>query len=121
MHQMGLEKATSRTELTFCGPFLTRAAVEKICLLAEQQAYRSVVVPSSAITPAQHFLAEKNVKISCAIGFPNSSMDADVKRYETEVAIDNGAQEIEVLPSLANLREGDYKSVLRELRDIVEA
>src|ERR1051325_2790183 len=95
--------AASRIELTFGGKFATRAEIEQLCLVAEQRNYRSVVLPSSAMIAAQHFLAERNIKISCAIGFPWGSADPDVKRYEAEVAIDSGAQEIEVVPSLAKL------------------
>jgi len=48
-------------------------------------------------------------------------MDSDAKRYETEVAIDAGAQEIDLVLNLGHLKQGDSRSVLRELRDVVEA
>jgi hypothetical protein len=48
-------------------------------------------------------------------------MDSDVKRYETEVAVDAGAHIIELTPNLGRLRDGENALVLRELRDVVEA
>ena len=48
-------------------------------------------------------------------------MSSDVKRFETEAAIDEGAQEIDVVLNLGRLKDGDDKYVLRELCDVVEA
>ena len=47
--------------------------------------------------------------------------DADVKRYETEAAVDLGAQEIDVVMNLGRFKDGFHGYVVRELRDIVEA
>ena len=47
--------------------------------------------------------------------------DTDVKRYEAEVAIDFGAQEIELVLNLDHLKNGGHKAVLREINDVVEA
>src|SRR2546425_5672313 len=48
-------------------------------------------------------------------------MDSDTKRFETEAAIDNGAQEIDVVINIGRLKDDDDNYVLRELRDVVEA
>jgi deoxyribose-phosphate aldolase len=44
-----------------------------------------------------------------------------VKRFEAEAAIDDGAQEIDLVINLGRLKDGNNKYVLRELRDVVEA
>jgi len=43
---------------------------------------------------ACHFLDGSDVKVGCAVGFPLGAMSSDVKRFETEAAIDDGAQEL---------------------------
>jgi len=48
-------------------------------------------------------------------------MDGDAKRYETEVAIDLGAQEIDLVLNIGRLKDGDDRAVFREIRDVVEA
>jgi len=48
-------------------------------------------------------------------------MSTDAKRFETEAAIDDGAQEIDVVLNVGRLKDGDDKYVLRELCDVVEA
>ena len=61
------------------------------------------------------------MKVATVVGFPLGAMDCDAKRFETEAAIDAGAQEIDVVLNIGKLKDGDDKFVLRELCDIVEA
>src|SRR5207244_241109 len=69
---------------------------------------------------AYALLEDSEIKVIGLVGFPFGASDADVKRYETEVAIDHGAHEIEMVVNLGRLKEGDSSYVLRELRDIAE-
>jgi deoxyribose-phosphate aldolase len=77
-------------------------------------------VASSRIELAASLLEETELKVTALVGFAGSE-DGDVKRYETEIAIDYGAQEIEVCLNVGKLKDGDKKYVLRELRDVAEA
>jgi deoxyribose-phosphate aldolase len=99
----------------------TRDEIEKHCAVAREQRFRAVQVGSSRVALARHFLDESDVKVGCAIDFPLGAAEADVKRYEIEVALDHGAQEFEVVLNHGWLREGNAGALLRELRDAVEA
>ena len=48
-------------------------------------------------------------------------MSGDTKRFEAEAAIDDGAQEIDIVLNIGRLKAGDDRYVLRELIDVVEA
>lgn len=102
-------------------PDATIADVEQHCAIARQHHFAAVAVNPSYVEHARHFLDGSDVKVVAAIGFPLGGTDADTKRYETEVAVDNGAQEIDVVMNLGRFKSGDDKYVLRELRDIAEA
>ncbi|MBM3837524.1 MAG: deoxyribose-phosphate aldolase [Verrucomicrobia bacterium] len=108
-------------EHTLLKPDATRAAIEKLCAEARQHRFHCVCVNGSRIVEARAFLEESAVKVATVIGFPLGAVDPDAKRYEVEVAIDNGAHEIDVVLNLGRLKEGDHAYVLRELRDVVEA
>lgn len=108
-------------ELVFATELPQREQVKKLCERALRENVRSVAVPSAAVVLAQHFLGESEVRISCRVGLPNGEMDSDVKRYETELALDAGAQEIELVPALGKIADADYTAILREIRDVVEA
>jgi len=95
--------------------------IEKLCAEARTNCFYSVCVNGSRVELARHLLEETDVKVACVVGFPLGAMDADAKRFETEAAIDNGAQEIDLVVNVGRIKDGDDKAVLRELRDIVEA
>jgi deoxyribose-phosphate aldolase len=102
-------------------PAATAADVEVFCALARQHKLRAVCVNSSRVELATARLEESDVKTVAFVGFPLGANDADVLRYETEVAIDRGAQEIELVFNLGKFRDGAHKQLLRDLCDIVEA
>jgi deoxyribose-phosphate aldolase len=95
--------------------------IEKLCAEALENRFYSVCVNGSWIGQARHFLEGTGIKVACVVGFPLGAMSGDVKRFETEAAIDDGAHEIDVVLNLGRLKAGDDKFILRELCDVVEA
>lgn len=109
------------TELLLLKPEASRADVAKACAEARQHGFRSVWVNGSRVIQALALLEETDVKVATVVGFPLGAMDADAKRFETEAALDNGAQEINVVLNIGWLKDGQDPLLLRELRDVVEA
>lgn len=95
--------------------------IRKLCAEARQHELFAVCVSGSWVELARHSLDASEVKVATVVGFPLGAMDTDVKRFETEAAIDAGTHEIDVVINIGRLKDGDDKFVLRELRDIVEA
>jgi deoxyribose-phosphate aldolase len=95
--------------------------VERACALAREHHFAAVVVNSSYLEHVRHFLEGSDIKAVAVVGFPLGGTDSDTKRYETEVAVDHGAQEIDVVMNIGRFKSGDDKYVLRELRDVAEA
>jgi len=88
---------------------------------AREHHFHAVCVNGSRVELAGHLLADSDVKVGTVVGFPLGAADPDTKRYETEVAIDQGAQEIDVVMNIGRFKDGDHRYVVRELRDLVEA
>ena len=97
------------------------ADIEKLCREARDHEFFSVCVNGSWVQFARDRLEGSEVKVACVVGFPLGAMDPDVKRYETEAAVDAGAHEIDVVLNVGRLKDADDKFILRELRDVVEA
>jgi deoxyribose-phosphate aldolase len=95
--------------------------IEKLCAEARAHDFYAVCVNGSCIELACHLLEESDVKVAATVGFPLGAMASDAKRFETEAAIDAGAQEIDVVLNIGWLKERRDGPLLRELRDIVEA
>jgi len=95
--------------------------IEKLCAEARQHRFYSVCVNGSRVAQAAALLEDTEVKVAAVVGFPLGAMETDVKRFETEAAVDCGAQEIDLVLNIGRLKEGDDRYVLRELRDVAEA
>jgi len=95
--------------------------IEKLCAEAREHKFFAVCVNGSWVAAARHFLDGSEVKVVCVAGFPLGAMASDVKRFETEAAVDDGAHEIDVMLNVARLKAGDDKYVMRELVDVAEA
>lgn len=108
-------------ELTLRRPDLTTAELQSACAKAHSLRLAGVCVASARILQAATFLEDSTVQVICSSGPETSAVDPDVKRYETEVAIDAGAHIIELALNPGRLRDGEDVFVLRELRDVVEA
>jgi len=106
---------------TLLKPDATLRDIKRICGEAREHNFHGVCVNSSWVVEARHLLAGSDVKVATVIGFPLGAADSDTKRFETEAAIDNGAQEIDVVINIGRLKDGDDSYVLRELRDVAEA
>ena len=106
---------------TLLKPDASAAQIEQLCAEAREHHFFSVCVNGAWVASARHCLEGSDVKVASVVGFPLGAMSGDVKRYETEVAIDDGAQEIDLVLNIARLKAGDDKFVFRELCDVVEA
>jgi deoxyribose-phosphate aldolase len=102
-------------------PDATARDIEQLCAEAVRFGFFGVCVHGSRVEQAAHLLQETEVKVASVVGFPLGAADPDAKRFETEAALDSGAQEIDVVLNVGRLKDGDDRYVLRELRDVVEA
>jgi deoxyribose-phosphate aldolase len=127
IEHLDIQKPSAREELarliehTLLAGDATHADIERLCGGARSHNFSSVCVPGSRVVQAVHLLEDTDIKVACAVGYPLGAADADVKRYETEVAIDSGAHFIEVTVNFGRLKDRDDAYVLREFRDIMEA
>ena len=106
---------------TLLKPNATRAQIETLCAEAAEHNFATVCVNGSRVELAYSLLEESDVQVATVVGFPLGAMEADVKRYETEAAIDAGAGEIDMVMNVGRFIDGDHDFIVREIRDVVEA
>jgi deoxyribose-phosphate aldolase len=120
-------KQPTRAELAACidhtllRPEATLGDIDRLCAEALEHGFATVCVHGSRVARAYARVEESPVRVTAVVGFPHGAVEGDVKRYETEVAVDHGAEEIDVVINVGRLKDGDFKAVYRELRDVVEA
>jgi deoxyribose-phosphate aldolase len=121
MTELSAAQLAAYIDHTLLKPDASLAQIEQLCAEAREHKFFSVCVNGAWVTAARHFLDGSDVKVASVVGFPLGAMTSDVKRFETEVAIDDGAHEIDVVLNIARLQAGDDKYVFREIVDVVEA
>jgi deoxyribose-phosphate aldolase len=116
-----MQNVAGTIDHTLLRPDALRADIERLCEEALQHPFASVCVNGCWVELARDRLDESPVRVATVVGFPLGAMESDAKRYETEAAIDCGAQEIDMVLNVAWLKSGEDRLLLRELRDVVEA
>ena len=77
----------------------------------------SVCIPASHVKRAADYVDGK-LKICTVIGFPNGYSTTAVKVFETEDAIGNGADEIDMVINLGWVKQGDWDAVTEEIKAV---
>ncbi|MEA1939964.1 MAG: deoxyribose-phosphate aldolase [Candidatus Caldatribacteriota bacterium] len=106
---------------TLLKPDATEDQFKKLCEEAAQYGFYSVCVNSSWVEYCAKKLRGSGVKVCAVVGFPLGAMDSRTKAYETRNAIENGADEIDMVINVGALRNGDLKTVEEDLRAVIRA
>ncbi len=80
----------------------------------------SVCIPPSFVKKAKEYAGDR-LKICTVIGFPNGYSVSSVKALEAETAVDDGADEIDMVINIGDLKEGNYQKILNEINLIKTA
>lgn len=80
----------------------------------------SACIPASFVKRAKDYVGDK-LPICTVIGFPNGYNTTAVKVFETEDAIKNGAQEIDMVINVGDLKDKRYDAILDEIKAIHKA
>ena len=94
--------------------------IQAICDDGIKYETASVCIPTCYVKQAKDYMGDK-CKVCTVIGFPNGNYTTAVKVYETKDALDNGADEIDMVINVGMLKAGEYDYVLNEIKAIKEA
>ena len=106
---------------TLLKPSASRDEVSVLCEEAARYAFASVCVNPCYVSLCAQLLRLTNVKVCTVVGFPLGANRAEVKAFETERALADGAHEIDMVANVGALKSQDYDLVLRDIRAVVEA
>lgn len=99
----------------------TEQEIVTLCDEAREYSFASVCVNPTWVKTASEQLKGSPVKTCTVIGFPLGATTSEVKRYETENAIANGATEIDMVVNIGALRSGQDKLVKEDIEAVVKA
>ncbi len=112
---MKLEEILQACDHTLLKPESTWEQIRQICDDGMKYHTASVCIPASFVKQAKEYVGDR-LKICTVIGFPNGYSTTKVKLIETLDAVDNGADEIDMVINIGWVKEGAYDKVYDEIR-----
>ena len=114
---MDINKILSLVDHTLLSQTATWEQIKTICDDGMKYNVASVCIPACYVKKAKDYVGDK-LKICTVIGFPNGYSTTKTKLFETKDAIDNGADEIDMVINIGMLKERLYNEVEDEIRQI---
>ncbi|HFR3425330.1 TPA: deoxyribose-phosphate aldolase [Streptococcus suis] len=106
---------------TILKPETTKEQVAQILAEAKEYDFASVCVNPTWVAYAAQELKDSDVKVCTVIGFPLGANTPALKAFETQNAIENGADEIDMVINIGALKSKNDELVLEDIKAVVEA
>ena len=106
---------------TLLKPEVTGKEIAVLCEEADKHGFFSVCIQPSWVKTAAQKLADSEVKVCTVIGFPHGATTSEVKAFETKDAISNGADEVDMVINIGQLKAGNLDYVREDIKSVVDA
>lgn len=117
---MNKQEILSKVDHTLLKQTATWEQIKVICDEGAEHQTASVCIPPCFVKRAKEYVGDK-VTVCTVIGFPNGNMTTAAKVFETEDAVKNGADEIDMVINIGDVKAGDYAKVLGEIQAVKKA
>jgi deoxyribose-phosphate aldolase len=103
---------------TLLKPDAVKQEIEKLCREANEYGFFSVCVNPVFVSLSRGLLAGSRAKVCTVIGFPLGANRTDIKLFEAERALFDGADELDMVIALHAVKNGEWDSVKREIASL---
>ena len=114
---MEKEELLKRLDHTLLKQTATWEQVRRLCDEGMKYHTASVCIPPCYVKKAKEYVEDK-LAVCTVIGFPNGNMTTAAKVFETEDAVKNGADEIDMVINIGALKDGEEQAVLEEIKAV---
>lgn len=104
---------------TLLKAFVTNEDFKKLCDDADKYGFKMVAINSAPVALCKEYLKDSPVHVGAAISFPLGQTTIETKVFETKNAIENGADEIDYVINVVELKNKNYDYIKREMEAIV--
>ena len=117
---MDLRRILAATDHTQLSPTATAADIARLCAEAARHRTASVCVAPARVREAKKELERLGVllPVCTVIGFPNGYSSTEVKACEAAAAIEDGADELDMVVNLGDVKDGRFDRVLSEINRV---
>ncbi|MCR5655406.1 MAG: deoxyribose-phosphate aldolase [Lachnospiraceae bacterium] len=111
---MEMKEILTHVDHTQLKPYCTWEDIKTLCEEAIEYHTASVCIPSCYISRVKETFGDK-VKICTVVGFPLGYCVTEAKAAETVQALEDGADEIDMVINITDVKNGDFESVMHEI------
>jgi deoxyribose-phosphate aldolase len=115
------EELAKMIDHSILNPSHTDEDLRKHCEIAKAYNVASVCVKPYAVKQAVGYLKGSDVKVGCVIGFPQGNSSIEVKVFESVMACNDGAVEIDMVINIGKALGGDWGYIEKEIKAITDA
>ena len=115
------EQAAAMIDHTLLKPQATQAQIERLCAEARRYHFGAVCVNPVHVPLCRRRLAGSGVEIATVVGFPLGATLTEVKVYEAQAAIGQGAGEVDMVINIGALKEGRLDEARRDVSAVAAA
>ena len=119
MKRWTVEELARMIDHTYVKADATRKQMEKLCKEAREYHFAMAAINSSQTALCAEYLRDSDIHVGAAIGFPLGQTTIAAKVFEAEDAIQNGADEIDYMINLTEVKAGNWEYVKEEMQQIV--
>ena len=117
---MDLNKILSHCDHTLLAVDAKWEDIKQVCDDGMKYKTASVCIPASYVKQASEYVDGK-LSVCTVIGFPNGYSTTEVKAFEAKNAVENGADEIDMVINVGWLKDGRYDELLNEIKAVKDA
>ena len=119
MKRWTVEELARMIDHTYVKADATRKQMEKLCKEAREYHFAMAAINSSQTALCAEYLRDSDIHVGAAIGFPLGQTTLECKVFETKDAIEKGADEIDYVINIAELKNKNYDYIKKEMEEIV--
>ncbi|MCQ2743000.1 MAG: deoxyribose-phosphate aldolase [Bacilli bacterium] len=106
---------------TLLKPEATAEQIKKLCAEAKEYGFMSVCVNPFFVPLAKQELKGSDVKVCTVIGFPLGANTPEVKAFEAKTAVEDGADEVDMVQNIGWAKEKEWKAIELEVAEVRKA
>ena len=114
---MDINEILSKVDHTLLSPTATWEEIKSICDDGMKYKTASVCIPPCYVKSAKEYVKD-SLKICTVIGFPNGYSTLETKLFETQNALNSGADEIDMVINLGDVKQKKFEAIENEVRKI---
>lgn len=121
VYAAGAARLADFIDQTLLGADAGRPAIEALCAEAVEHRFAAVCVLPLWVSLCRSLLAGSAVRVASVVGYPTGASRLEVKVLEARLAADDGADELDVVAPIAQIRGGEWRYVAADIAAAVRA